>query len=125
MKANLFKWARISLGSILIIYALNQFLHFLPSGYGKMPEEAQYFIDAIYMYLPLLYIFEMLIGLLLIINKWTALILIVLFPLSVSFLIFSYANQDLTETWPALIVAALNIILLVNHKEKYQPLFES
>lgn len=124
MKKNVSKWLRIVLGMILIIYALNQFIHFLPTGYGDMPEEAMYFIDAIYMYLPFLYMFEILIGLFLVFNKWTAFILIVLFPLSVSFLIFTYANQDISETWPALIVAALNIILLINDKEKYKSLFE-
>ncbi|HRW98364.1 MAG TPA: hypothetical protein P5280_02685 [Cyclobacteriaceae bacterium] len=124
MKSAASKWMRILLGAGLVLYALNQFFHFLPSGYGKMPEEARYFIDAVYMYLPFLYMLEILIGLLLIINKWTAFILIVLFPLSVSFLIFTYANQDLAETWPALAVAVLNLALLFSYKEKYLPLFE-
>lgn len=115
---------RVLLGAFLVLYALNQFLHFLPSGYGKMPEEARYFIDAVYMYLPFLYMLEIVIGLLLIFNKWTAAILIVLFPLSVSFLIFTYANQDLAETWPALLVALLNLALLFSYKDKYLPLFE-
>ena len=110
------------LGAFLIIYALNQFLHFLPSGYGKMPEDAMRFIDAVVMYLPLLYIFEIIIGLLLILNKWTGLILIVLFPLSISFLIFMFANQDWTETWSALVVAFLNVALVINERERYTPL---
>lgn len=118
------KGLRVTLGLILIVYALNQFFHFLPTGYGQMPEEARYFIDAVYMYLPFLYVFEIIIGLFLVLNKWTAFILIVLFPLSVSFLIFTYANQDLSETWPALIVALLNVILLINDREKYKPLFD-
>lgn len=60
---NIAPWLRITLGLALIIYALNQFFHFLPTGYGQMPEEAQYFIDAVYMYLPLLYLLEIVIGL--------------------------------------------------------------
>jgi hypothetical protein len=124
MKTNVSKGLRIFLGLFLIIYALNQFLHFLPTGYSEMPENARNFLDAVVMYLPLLYAFEIVTGLFLIFNKWAAFILIVLFPLSVSFLIFSFANQDLSETWPALIVAALNVVLLIDSRQKYMPLFE-
>ena len=123
MKGNLSKWGRIFLGIFLIIYALNQFLHFLPTSYGQMPEDARNFLDAVVMYLPILYIFEIIIGLFLIFNKWTAFILIVLFPLSVSFLIFMFANGELAITWPALVVAALNVILIVNNRERYKTLF--
>ena len=123
MNSNAFKWARIILGLFLIIYALNQFLHFLPTSYGQMPEDSKYFIDAVAMYLPYLYIFEIFIGLLLIINKWTPFIDIVLFPLSVSFLIFNMTNNDISKFWPAIVVAFLNIILLINNSKKYKPLF--
>lgn len=124
METNISKWLRIFLGLFLIVYALNQFLHFIPTGYTEMPEEARYFLDAVVIYLPLLYFFEIITGLFLIFNKWTSFILIVLFPLSVSFLIFTFANQDLSETWPALFVAALNIFLLFQSREKYKPLFD-
>ncbi len=123
MKSNVYKWARIVLGLFLIIYALNQFLHFLPTSYGQMPEDSRYFIDAIAMYLPYLYVFEMVIGLLLVINKWTPFIVIVLFPLTISFLIFNMTNNDISKFWPAVVVAFLNIILLINNSKKYKPLF--
>lgn len=125
MKKNetLINVLRIVLGLFLIVYALNQFLHFFPTSYGNMPEDARDFIDAVVIYLPFLYVFEILIGLLLIFNKWTAFILILLFPLSVSFLIFHFSNKDMMEMWPALVVALLNVILLLNEKEKYIPLF--
>ena len=124
MKTTISKWSRIFLGLFLIVYALNQFLHFLPSGYTEMPEEARDFLDAVVMYLPLLYMLEIITGLFLIFDKWSAFILVVLFPLSVSFLIFTFANQDLSETWPALLVAGLNITLLTLGREKYKPLFD-
>lgn len=123
LSENASKWCRISLGSFLIIYALNQFFHFFPVGYGQMPESARDFIDSVVTYLPLLYFFEIIVGLLLIFNKWTAFILIVLFPLSVAFMIFNFANQDLAEMWPAIIVAVLNVLLMIDSKEKYIPLF--
>ena len=123
-KQNLTKWFRILLGIFLVFYALNQFFHFLPNGYSNMPENTRDFMDSVVVYLPYLYVFEIIIGLFLIFNKWSPFILIVLFPLSVSFLIFNFSNGDISKTWPSLIVAALNVLLLLNIKEKYKPLFE-
>lgn len=120
---NTSKLFRVILGLFLIIYALNQFLHFIPFTYGEMPENTKDFIDAVAVYLPYLYIFEILIGLLLVFNKWTPFVLIVLFPLTISFLIFNLTNNDLSKTWTALIIAILNIFLLINYKKKYIPLF--
>ncbi|WP_223548799.1 DoxX protein [Aestuariivivens sp. NBU2969] len=115
---------RIILGLFLIVYALNQFFHFIPFTYGEMPENTRDFIDAVAIYLPYLYIFEIIIGLFLIFNKWVPFILIVLFPLSVSFLIFNLSDNDFSKIWTALIVAFLNIMLLLGYKEKYKPLFK-
>jgi len=117
-------WLRIILGLFLIVYALNQFLHFLPTSYGKMPEDAMDFIYAVIVYLPFLYVFEIILGLLFIFNKWTPFLLLVLFPLSVAFLIFSISNQDFIDALPALVVAFLNFTLILFEKEKYKPLFE-
>jgi len=125
MKSNetLFKVLRTVLGLFLILYALNRFFHFLPSSYGAMPEVTKDFLDAIVSYLPALYIFEIIIGISLIFNKWTPFILIVLFPLSVAFLIFSISNGEFAKAWPAIVVAAINIILILRWKEVYKPLF--
>ena len=117
-------WFRVLLGLFLIVYALNQFLRFLPTSYGKMPEAAMDFIYAVAVYLPMLYIFEIILGLLFLFNKWTPFLLIVLFPLSVAFLIFSISNQDFLDAIPAVVVAILNFTLVVFEKEKYKPLFK-
>lgn len=122
-KENIAKWLKFLLGLFLIIYALNQFFHFIPTSYGEMPEKTRNFLDSIVFYLPLLYIFEIITGLLLIFNKWSSLILIVIFPLSVAFLMFSFINNDFGKMLPALTVAVINIILLIIDKEKYKPLF--
>ena len=125
MKTNLkyTQWFRVILGLFLIGYALNKFFNFIPSSYGQMPEIAEEFLDSTVVFLPYLYIFEIILGLLLILNKWSELIYIVLFPLTVSFLIFSFTNKDFSDMWPALLVAVFNIILLFSAKEKYKPLF--
>ena len=117
-------WLRVILGLFLILYALNRFFEFLPTSYGKMPDDAMDFIYAVAIFLPFLYFFEIILGLLLVFNKWTPFFLIVLFPLSVSFLIFSISNQDLLDALPAIIVASLNFALILIEKEKYKPLFE-
>ncbi len=122
-KETITKIFRILLGIFLIVYALNQFFHFLPLSYGQMPENSRDFLDAVVIYLPFLYIFEMLIGVLLILNKWTKFILIVIFPLSLAFLIFNFTNNDMTKIFPALFVAFLNVFLLFKNKETYKPLF--
>ena len=125
MKTNTknYIWARVILGLFLIVYSLNKFFHFFPSSYGQMPEIAEDFLDSTVMFLPYLYIFMIIIGFLLILNKWSALLYIVLFPLTVSFLIFSFTNKDFSDMWPALFVAIFNIILLFSAKDKYKPLF--
>ena len=115
---------RVLLGLFLIAYALNQFIHFLPTSYGQMPENSRAFIDAVAIYLPYLYMFEILIGLFLIMNKWSSFILIVLFPLTVSFLIFNLTNNDFSKIWAALVVALLNIYLIFTHRNVYKPLFD-
>lgn len=122
-KTNTSKWFRILLGLFLIIYALNQFLHFLPTSYGIMPENTRDFIDSVAAYLPYLYVFEIIIGVFLIINKWSAFLIIVLFPLTISFLIFNLSNNDIVKIWPTLVVAFLNIALIIINKKKYKPLF--
>jgi len=124
MKTNIkiTHWLRVILGLFLMVYALNKFFHFFPTSYGQMPENAKDFLDSTVILLPYLYIFEIIIGLLLVLNKWPALLYIVLFPLTVSFLIFSISNNDFNDMWPAIIVAVFNIVLLISEKEKYKVL---
>ena len=121
--AKTVKWFQIVLGIFLIVYALNKFFHFIPSSYGDMPETAQDFLDSTAVLLPYLYFFEIIIGFLLVINKWSPAIYIILAPLTIAFLIFSFSNKDFNEMWPALFVAILNFLLLLSEKGKYKPLF--
>lgn len=122
-KGGFYSLVRIVLGLFLVLYALNQFIHIVPTSYNKMPEITRDFIDSVAVYLPYLYIFEIVVGLFLIIDKWSALLIIVLIPLTVSFMIFNISNNDINTFWPAAIVAILNILLLMRYKEKYKPLF--
>lgn len=118
-----YKVLRTILGLFLILYSLNKFFHFVPASFGEMPDHTMDFLDAVAAYLPALYIFEIIIGLFLIFNKWTPFILITLFPLTISFLIFSISNGSLVKAWPAIFVGLINVILIIRRKEHYKPLF--
>lgn len=112
----------IVLGTFLILYAANQFLHFLPSGYGKMPDFTRVYLDAVLPFLPALYIFEIILGLAFITNKWVPFLVIVLAPLSVNFLIFNLANGG-WNILSAAFVALLNLVLIYQFRDRYKPLF--
>ena len=68
IQENFANWLRMGLGVFLVVYAINRFFHFFPTSYGTMPEEAEYFLDAVMFYLPYLYAFEIIVGLFLIFN---------------------------------------------------------
>ena len=123
-KHSFYTITRVVLGLYLILYAVNKFIHIVPTSYDKMPEITRDFIDSIAVYLPYLYIFEILVGFFLILNRWTAFWTIVLFPLTIAFLIFNITNNDINTFWPAAFVAILNIFLLIKNKEIYIPLFD-
>ena len=90
-----------------------------------MPQDTRVFLDAVVNYLPFLYVFEIVIGILLVFDKWSSLLLIMLFPLSVSFAIFIIANKNLEMGWQALIVILLNVILLIDRRAVYKPMLNS
>lgn len=113
----------IVLGTFLIIYAANQFLHFLPSGYGKMPEFTREYLDAVLPFLPALYIFEIILGIAFITNKWVPFLVIILAPLSVNFLIFNFANGG-WNILTAAFVAVMNLALIYQYRDRYKPLFK-
>lgn len=119
MKFSLDSWLRKSLGLFIFLYALNQFLHILPTSYGAMPDITQHFLDSIIMFLPYLYFFELIIGFMLFFNLWTSLILIALFPLSTAFLFFNFVNGDLGMMIPAILVSFPNFYLLFKRWDKY------
>ncbi len=112
------------LGVYLIIYALNQFFHFMPTSYGQMPKFTQDYLDAILPFLPALYIFEILVGIVLIMHKWVPFIALVLAPLSINFLIFNFANGG-WNIISAAFVALMNLVMIYQYRDSYKPLFRS
>jgi uncharacterized membrane protein YphA (DoxX/SURF4 family) len=123
MNSQFTKLMRILLGAILVIFGLNKFIHFIPA--PELPENAADFIDSLastgYV-LQVVGVIEILIGLLLLFNKWVAFALVVLVPISVNILLF-HLFLDIPGISGALLVTVLNGILMYKLWPKYRPLF--
>jgi len=113
---------RIILGLILIIFGANKFGHFMPS--PELTGDAANFMGALggAGYFTILGVLEILIGLLLVINKWVPFALILLAPLAVNFLIF-HLKYNMEGIGPAAIVSLLTVVLLYANKDNYKSLF--
>lgn len=114
---------RLLLGAILLIFGLNKFLQFIPS--PELPENATAFLTSLaatgYV-IPVVGILEILIGLLLVTNRWVGFALVVLAPISVNILLF-HLFLDIPGISGALVVALFNGILMYKMWPKYRPLF--
>lgn len=125
MNSKFTQIVRILLGLILIVFGVNKIYSFIPL--PQPPPEAANFMaslaDTGYV-LTLVAIFEIIIGFLLICKMWVPFVLLLLVPLSVNILLF-HLFLDIPAIGTALLVVALNGILLYKHRLKYKPLFTS
>ncbi|MCK5637889.1 MAG: DoxX family membrane protein [Flavobacteriaceae bacterium] len=114
---------RIILGLILIIFGANKFIGFMPS--PELPEAAGNFMGALastgYMF-PLIGAVEVIVGLLLIINKWVPFALVLLAPVAVNMVLF-HLKLAPAGMGPAALVTILNGILIYANWDKYRALF--
>lgn len=115
---------RILLGLLLLIIGLNKFLHFIPM--PEMHEPAQQFMSALsetgYV-LPAVAIIEIVAGIFIIINKYQALALIVMFPVILSAFLF-HLFLDKVGIGTAVIALTINIYLLFINKSSYSELLK-
>ena len=114
---------RIILGLILIIFGANKFLGFMPS--PELPEAAGNFMGALantgYMF-PLIGAVEVIVGLLLILNKWVPFALILLAPVAVNMVLF-HLKLAPAGIAPAALVTILNAVLIYVNWDKFKQLF--
>lgn len=112
---------RILLALILLIFGSNKFLGFIPM---EAPPAGS-FMDALiqtgYM-MPLLGFSEVVIGFLLLINKWKGLALVWLAPISVNIILFHLAF-DISSIGPGALVVILNVFLIYINWKKFKTLF--
>lgn len=123
MNSQFTKITRIFLGIILVLFGINKLYQFIPL--PQPPEEASAFISSLahtgYM-LTLIAVAEIIIGLLLIFKLWVPFALLLLVPLSLNILLF-HLFLDVPGIGAALLVVALNAILLYKSRKRYVPLF--
>ncbi|MFK5855212.1 MAG: DoxX family membrane protein [Bacteroidota bacterium] len=116
--------ARVILGLILVVFGLNGFLQFMPM--PEMTAEAGELMGAMAKagyFFPIIAIVEIIVGLLLLINKYTALALIVLFPIMLNAFLF-HLFLDIAGIGAATLALILNIFLVITNKEKYKGILE-
>lgn len=125
MNSTFTKILRIILGLGLLFFGMSKLIDFNIMPTHIYTGEAAIFIDSLsdtgYI-LKVIGIFEILIGLLLLLNKWVPFALLLLAPISVNILLF-HLFLDIPGLIVALVVVVLNAILIYKHWKVYRPLF--
>ena len=123
MNSMFTKIVRMLLGLVLIVFGANKFLHFIPA--EPLTGAAGEFMNSLgatgYIF-PVVGIFEVIIGGLLLLRKWVAFALILLAPISINILLF-HLFLDIPGLGVALLVVVFNAILIYKHWQQYKPLF--
>ncbi len=117
------KIIRLLLGIVLVVFGSNKFLHFIPL---PLPTGAagdfMSSLNATGYIFPIVGILEVCIGLMLLFKKWVAFALILLAPISINIVLF-HLFLDIPGVGAALLVGALNGILIYKNWQLYKPLF--
>jgi len=122
MNSKVFMVLRILLGLFVLVFGLNKFLEFLPAPEG-MSEDAMTYFGALVnsKTMALVAIVEIVAGLSLILNKFGALLALILMSVSVNAVLF-HAVLDPGNIVPALALLVLNIGVLLGYKDQYKAL---
>ncbi|MFT5435925.1 MAG: putative oxidoreductase [Ulvibacter sp.] len=123
MNSNFAKILRIILSLGLIIFGLNKFFGFMPI--PELPEDASSFmfsLEASGYVLQIVGFLEIVIGLMLLINKAVPFALLLLAPISANILLF-HLFLDLPGIAGAIVIAIINIVLIYKDWKVYRPLF--
>lgn len=121
MKSIITIGAQIVLALILLIFGSNKFLGFIPMEEPPIGSFMDALIQTGYM-MPLIGLSEVIIGFLLLINKWKGLALVWLAPISINIILFHLAF-DISTIGPGALVLILNIFLIYINWKKFKTLF--
>ena len=114
--------ARILLGLVFFVLGLNGFLNFIPPPATPMPERAMAFFGGLmaagYM-IPLIGGTQVIVGALLLLNRFVPLALVVIAPVIVNIVAF-HVFLEPSGTVIALVVLALGIFLLWRHRSAFR-----
>ena len=112
-------------GLALIIFGLNKFFFFMPS--PPLPDgDLKTFFDgfmASHYLMPLVGLVEVAVGLLFIFKKWMPFALVLLAPISVN-IVLIHIFLDIKGIVPALIIFAINAVLIYAYWGKLKHLFD-
>ena len=116
--------ARILMGLIFLVFGMNGFLHFIPQPKTPLPEGAASFAGALlktgYMF-PMVMGTQLLVGVLLLLNRWVPLALALLAPVVVNIFAFHVflAPSGLVL---ALVVLVLELYLAWAYRDAFRPM---
>ncbi|WP_422348899.1 DoxX family membrane protein [Flagellimonas sp.] len=124
MNAKVFLVVRILLGLFVLTFGLNKFLHFIPM--GEIPEAVMGYFGALSstQTLNLVAVVEILAGLALILNKYGALMSVILMSVSVNAVLF-HATLAPDGIGPAVGLLILNIAALIGYKDRYKDILRA
>ena len=124
MNSKVFLVLRIIFGIFLITFGSNKVLHFMPM--GEMSEAAMSYFSAMMSTktLWIVAIVEILAGLSLLINKYGALMMIILFVVSINAVLF-HAFLEPGSIGGALVLLILNIVMLYAYKDRYKDILRA
>lgn len=125
MNSTFTKIVRLILGLGLLFFGFSKLFHFNFMPVHIYTGDAALFIDSLnnsgYI-LKFIGIFEIAIGLMLLMGKWMPFALLLLAPISLNILMF-HLFLDTPGLSLALLVIFLNVILIYKHWKVYRPLF--
>ncbi|TYA69811.1 DoxX family membrane protein [Seonamhaeicola marinus] len=121
MNSKVFMVVRILLGLFVLVFGLNKFFHFIP--FGEMSAEAGAYFAALSSakVITLVAVVEIVAGLALILNKYGALLTLILMSVSVNALLFHLMLAP-EGSGGAIALIVLNIAALIGYKDKYKDL---
>lgn len=118
---------RVLMGLVFFVFGLNGFLNFLPQPTGPMPEGAMAFGFALmktgYMF-PLIKGTEVLVGLLLLANRFVPLAIVLIAPVIVNIFAF-HAFLEPSGLILAAVLVAIELYLAWSHRNAYRPLLSA
>ena len=124
MNSKVFLALRILFGIFLVIFGSNKFLNFMPAP-DEMPEAVMTVFTALTITKTIILVgaVEVLSGLSLILNKYGALMMLVLMSVSVNAVLF-HINLSPDTVAPAALLLILNIVMLYAYRDAYKPLLK-
>jgi uncharacterized membrane protein YphA (DoxX/SURF4 family) len=116
--------ARVLMGLMFLIFGLNGFLHFIPEPKTPMPEGAKAFAGALmnsgYMF-PMVMGTQLLVGVLLLLNRFVPLALALIAPVVVNIIAFHVFLAPST-IGPGVVVLILELYLAWAYRNAYRPM---